>query len=628
MLDHTSSPPNLDQRPSGRFSAEGEFVGYADIVSFVRRHFWTIAGTLVVALVGALVYVCMTDPIFTARSQILIDPKMPQLLREQSGEVNFSLDNAQVESQIAVLRSEKIAMMVINELNLNKDPEFQEQKASIFGMLPLWPAGGNDTGTTEFARSRRTITTFEGRLDVRRTGLSYAIEIAFSSKDPDKAARVANTTAEAYIRDQIETKSDAAKLGSEWLEQRLAQLRTQLNNATQLAQEFRAKHDYGVRTRGEKSAEPGRQTTDGLLALPRENYTLEELEATAETYRKIYESYLQGFTTSVQRQSFPVPDARIITPATRPLAKSHPRTFLALALGGLAGVMIGFGIAIIRHSLDRSVRFSRQIRDELGLECLGKLPRMVGASDHLDEVAKAPFSRFSGSLKSVKTVVGLMNKTHSIRCLGITSVLPKEGKSTVVSNLATLFSTSGMRTLVVDADIFSPKLTETFAPDARAGLIDAVKNREQAEHYIVPASTAPFDLLPATGKIANSTDVLGFEHMQVLLKDLLLAYDIIIFDVPPANPIVDGLALSHVLDAVVVIAEWGRTPLDLLSEMVRSLRMAKISILGVIMTKVDDAAASGYDKRMAHYYPRQIKDARWGWPRGLRMAVTLLRHLQ
>jgi capsular exopolysaccharide synthesis family protein len=627
MLDHTSSLPNLDQPPSGRFSAEGEFISFNDIVSLVKRHVWTIAGSSLIAVMGALVYVSTTEPIFTARLQLLIDPNMSQLPLGQSAEINFSLDNAQVESQIAVLRSEKIATMVINELNIDKDPEFQQEKTSIFGRLQLWVSGRNSTGMTEFARSRRAITTFEAGLEVRRTGLSYAIEIAFSSQDPDKAARVANTTAEAYIRDQIETKSDTVRVGSEWLEQRLAQLRMQLNKATQLAQEFRAKHDYRIRTRGDKGAEPGRQTTDGLLDLPREDYSLEELETTAETYRKIYESYLQGFATSVQRQSFPVPNARIISPATRPLTKSHPRTILVLMLGGLAGVMVGFGIAVIRHSLDRSVRFSRQIRDELGLECLGKLPRMVGASDHLDEVAKASFSRFSGSLKSVKTVIGLMNKTQSIRCLGVTSVLPKEGKSTVVSNLATLFSMSGMRTLVVDADIFSPKLTETFAPEARAGLIDAVKNRDQAKHYIVPASTAPFDLLPATGKIANSNDVLGFEHMQVLLKDLLLSYDIIIFDVPPTNPIVDGLALSHLLDAVVVIAEWGRTPLDLLSEMVRSLRMAKISILGVIMTKVDDASASGYDKRMAHHYPRHIKDARWVRPRGLRMAVTLLRRL-
>jgi capsular exopolysaccharide synthesis family protein len=504
---------------------------------------------------------------------------------------------------MAVLRSEKIAAAVINELNLSSDPELRDGKTPIFATLRSWFLGeGDRVPETEFARSRRAIAAFEAGLDVRRTGLSYAIEIAFSSKDPEKAARVANAMAEAYIRDQIETKSDTARRGSEWLEQRLAQLRAQLNDATQLVQEFRAKHDYRIHARADKGAEPGRQTADNLLASPREDYTLEELETTAETYRKIYESYLQGFMTSVQRQSFPVADARVITPATRPLAKSHPRTTLVLALSGLLGVMIGFGTAIIRHSLDRSLRSPRQIRDELGLECLGRLPRMIGASDHLDEVAKAPFSRLSGSLKSVKTVIGLVNKTRSIRCLGITSALPREGKSTVVSNLATLFSMSGMRTLVVDADIVNPKLTKTFAPDATVGLIDAIKDRQHVKKYVISANTAPFDLLPATGQIANSTDVLHPEQMQVLLKDLFQAYDLVIFDVPPANPLVDGLALSALFDALVIVAEWGRTPIDVLSEMLRSLRMANTSILGVVMTKVDDGSVDGYGKHLTGHY--------------------------
>jgi capsular exopolysaccharide synthesis family protein len=539
---------------------------------------------------------------------------LPQLLREQSGEVNFSLDNAQVESEIAVLRSEKIAMIVINELDLNNDSEFRNQKPSIFALLRSSLLGENDSGTTElgtdkgmteFARSRRVITAFQAGLDVRRTGLSYAIEIAFSSKDPDKAARVANATAEAYIRDQIETKSDTARLGSEWLERRLAQLRAQLNTATQMAQAFRAKHDYQIRTHADKGAEePGRGTTDNLLASPAEDYTLEELETTAETYRKIYESYLQGFTASVQRQSFPVADARVITTATRPLAKSHPQTLLILASGGLIGVMIGFGIAIICHSLDSSLRFSWQIRDELGLECLGRLPRMARATDHLAEVAKAPFSRFSASLKSVKTVISLVNNTQSIRCLGITSTLPKEGKSTVASNLATLFSMAGMRTLVVDADIFNPTLTKTFVPGAAPGLIDAVQNHEEIKKYIVPARTTPFDLLPAIG---SSSDVLGSEHMQVLLKDIFKAYDLVIFDVPPANPIVDWLAFIPLLEAVVIVAEWGRTPLDLLSEMLRSLRMTKTFVLGVIMNKVEDGSVIEHNNHVARYYSSVVQ---------------------
>jgi len=604
MLDHTSLA-NLERQQTKRASDGHEFLGYADIAQFVKRNRTTILGSPLITIVGAILYILVTDPIFTARAQILIDPKMPQLLREQTGEVNFSLDNAQVESQIAVLRSEKIALTVINELNLREDPDFQDRRRSIFATLRSWIWNSNDQTLSEFEQSRRAVTMFEAGLDVRRYGLSYAIDISVSSKDPEKAARIANATADAFIRDQVETKSSTARLSSEWLEERINQLRAQLNTATQMVQEFRAKHDYRIRARPDKEPEAAAPTpTDPVEEGRRRDVTPEELETTAETYRKIYESYLQAFTATVQRQSFPVSDARVITLATKPLTKSQPKTMLVLAIGGLMGLMIGCSIAFVLHSLDRSIRSSQQIRDELGLECLGRLPRIVGAyPDHFDEVAKAPFSRFSSKLKSVKTVIGLANKTQSIRCLGITSALPKEGKSTVASNLATLFSMSGMRTLVVDADICNSTLTKNFAPNSTAGLIEAVKDREQLKHCIVPAKTTSFDLLPAvTGPIANSNDILGSEEMQVLLRDLFQSYDIIVVDLPPLNPVVDGLAISPLLDGVVVVTEWGKTPLDLISEMLRSLRMAKASILGVVMTKVDEGSQEGYGKSGAGYY--------------------------
>ena len=159
-----------------------------------------------------------------------------------------------------------------------------------------------------------------------------------------------------------------------------------------------------------------------------------------------------------------------------------------------------------------------------------------------------------------------------------------------------------MRTLVVDTDIFNSKLTKVFAPEATTGLINIVQNCDQVREYIVHAGTAPFDLLPVTG---NSNDILSSEHMQSLLKGVFQAYDIVIFDVPPANPVVDWLAFSPLLDAVVVVAEWGRTPLDLLSETLHSLRMTKAPILGVIMTKVDDESVIGYSNHMAWYYSRR-----------------------
>jgi uncharacterized protein involved in exopolysaccharide biosynthesis len=294
---------------------------------------------------AASLYLLLATPEFIARSQILIDPKTP-VLREQTREVNFSLDAAQVESQITLLRSEKIAAMVINDLKLRDDREFQGAAPAMWRTLFERPEELSEEDAS-FIRHRTAIAAFETGLIVRRVGLSYAIEIAFRSVDAKKAALIANATAEAYLRDQIDAKSDSARQGSRWLEVRLAELREQMKVATRRVQAFRANHDYRL---------PGKieETAEARSSRSVEGETLEELEATADTYRKIYESFLQAFTASVQQQSYPVSDARVITLAERPLAKSYPRTWLILGFAMLLGLTIGCGIALVRHAFGRT----------------------------------------------------------------------------------------------------------------------------------------------------------------------------------------------------------------------------------------------------------------------------------
>jgi uncharacterized protein involved in exopolysaccharide biosynthesis len=335
-------------RDDNAAAGASEIISRREIIDFFRRYGRTMVSAVIGALVVATVYLLTVESIFTARAQILIDPQTPQPLRERTGDLSFSLDSAQVESQIAVLRSEKIATMVASKLGLFADQEF-------FG--PGTPAGAaKESGQVDsYVSKRQVIQNFERNLDVRRLGLSYAIDISYSSRDPEKAARIANALADAYVQDQLATRAQSARQGSEWLEERIDLLRRQMNTATLKVQEFRAKRDYRVLQKGEQVsgtaiAQIGRDTN----AAGGDQVTIDELESTASTFRKLYESYLLAYTESVQRQSFPVSNARLITPATRPLARSHPKRLLVVALAAMLGLLAGFCIALGRASLTGS----------------------------------------------------------------------------------------------------------------------------------------------------------------------------------------------------------------------------------------------------------------------------------
>jgi capsular exopolysaccharide synthesis family protein len=617
MLDLTSRPAAPEREHA---YLRREYVTRSDIAHFVRRNASTIGRSILVSLAAAVLYVLLAQPLFTARVQLLIDPKLPQPLRESPSEPSYYLDSPQVDSQIAVLRSEGLALAVIKKLGLLEDPEFQAGRQS--GLLTLLGRifeGNENAVRSEDERNREAIARFENGLDVRRVGVSYAIDIFYTARVPEEAARIANATAEAYLQSLLDTRAEAAKVGGEWLEERVRQLRAQMNDAARRAQGFKASQDYRILKKSDRSAvEPSGQEPPRAAEEP--TTTLDELEATAQTYRKIYESFYQAFAETVQRESYPVSNARIISKATIPNHKSHPKTKLILALAALVGTLAGFGIALVKHSLDETVRSSQQVREAIGLECLGLVPqlgmssgetflvrtkravrRFIGAEAESDDYAYAlsavidnPFSPFSDGVKRLKRAVSL-SKVPPLRCIGITSALAGEGKSTIAANLAAQFAASGVRTLLIDADVRNATLSYHLAPSAEQGILEAIKAEVGLERFVVAVESMGFDLLPVAIKteLAEDGDLLVSEKMSALLNRLGETYGMIIVDLPPLRLVAESITVSALVDGVIVVAEWEVTPLPVLADEYHSLRKAQANVLGAVITKVNVSAIEG-----------------------------------
>jgi capsular exopolysaccharide synthesis family protein len=389
MQEHVTHSGYAIAANSGSSSAEGTFITHYDIKRFIKRYYATISIATLIGILLAAAYAFTAVPLFTARTQIIIDPSLPQAMHDQGSNGIFAIDNAQVESQLEVLRSEKIAMAVIDQLKLGDNPAFNGGPPSLISRIfSMFRSKGGSVD--EFAKQRSILGRLQGGLEVRRVGLSYAIDIQYRSPSPELAADIANATADAYVAEQIAARAQSARQGGFWLEERIDQLRKQMNKSALAAQEFRAKRDYRIAPRTSSAGKSSGNQTNAAskqAAANRQN-TMEELDSTAQTYRRIYESYLMAYTESVQKQSYPITNARVITPATRPLAKSHPRTKLILVFGALLGGFAGLGIAFFRHSIDRSVWGAHQIREDVGVECVASIPLLAHHAP-LSPVARA-----------------------------------------------------------------------------------------------------------------------------------------------------------------------------------------------------------------------------------------------
>ncbi len=538
---------------------EGQTVTLTDAVLFVKRWFWLIVGCTAAAVALAMAYLMTTPAEYVASAQVLIEPGKQQLLWQETPVSGVSIDNAQVESQIQVLRSEQIADSVISALKLTDDPEFRSKLAN-----------------SPYERQRIALARFEDALTARRIGQSYVIEVEFRSTNAAKAAEIANAITTAYIREQRSAKTATAEQASKWMETRITELGLKLNAAAAAAQEYRVSHGIN---------DNGNGTQNRLID------KLTELEARAEAYRKLYENFLERLTENEQQASYPVSNAQVITAASRPLAKSSPKSKLVMLLAILGGLIIGLAVAAARAILDGSVRNAKQIRQALGLDCLGSLPLYRVPADgeqpgrHV-EIVDAPFSTASEALRSIKVSIHSACRGTPPQCLGVLSLLPGDGASTIALNLAASFAMSGTKTLLIDADFREQSLSRRLAPGASAGLVEALRGGGANTIVFDPKTTAYLLPLAERGPVPNSADLLGSPAMQRLLPELKNLFATVIIDLPALLRVVDARAVGPLLDGCILVAAYGRTPLRALEEAAAILRADRVPLLGVIITQV------------------------------------------
>lgn len=572
---------------------------------------------MLITLILCVIYLKMATPIFAARAQIIIDPRVQEQWNGQTGNAVLALDTAQVESQIAVLRSERIAKSVIADLHLTDADDFQPRPSLIHRFLaPIW--GLPQTEMSPAAKSRFIMESFAGNLDVRRSGMSYAIDITFSSPNPDRAAQVANATAEAYIRYQLAARSETARVGGDWLEARTFELRNQMSAATRAVQEFKARRDYRIvrpadgRPVGAADA-PGDTERDPKTAAN----TLEELETTAQIYQRVYESFLQGFTEAVQRQSFPVADAHVLTSATAPFSKTQPRGTMILALGLLVSGLIGGCISLLRHQLDYTIRSARQIRTELGIECLGVLPILSSRtrshrSRALPSQGNVPCSQTTGrrptrsisgyftaafppfaartrnAMVATRERIEICMRPAERFSFGITSHSAGEGKSMLASNLASIFSLSGRRTLVVDANAQNPTLSVVTGTSPQLGLLEVVAGLASLDQVITTLHDSSIDMLPlgcttVLPAIFRQDDTAA---LRIMIGSMLKDYDVVIFDLPAMTPSHGNMSVYLCLDGILVAIEAGKVSRNAMEEDIHWLQTLQTKIIGSVITKI------------------------------------------
>ena len=146
-----------------------------------------------------------------------------------------------------LLRSDEVALRVIKKLNLSEDPRFlgSHRQGVLQSLLRVIAPGyfTDSPALSENERQSLALTEFDKNLTVARIGVTYAIEIDFEARYPELAAEIANATADVYIELQRTTEYDAARRASDWLEERIPEVRAKSEDAQKAVVEYKHEHN-------------------------------------------------------------------------------------------------------------------------------------------------------------------------------------------------------------------------------------------------------------------------------------------------------------------------------------------------------------------------------------------------
>ena len=350
---------------------------------------------------------------------------------------------------------------------------------------------------------------------------------------------------------------------------------------------------------------------------------MRELESSADTLRGLYHSFLQKYKelNTIQSETIPVQDARIVTRAAPQLHKSYKKAAVVLAGSVMLGLFFGAGAVVAREWAVDVFRTPKAVEQVTSMHCVmlpmvrAKRQRAAGfwggtRTLPLEEfVLDAPYSRFTETLRNVKALIDTAQPAHGAHVIGVVSSVAKEGKTTIAANLAALMiASSGARTLIIDADLHLRLLTAALAPDAREGLIEALDDPSRLASLVSKRERSGLDVLPCAlpTRVPNAAELLGSPKMEQLLDAARNTYDYIIVEIAPIMSVVDVKKIERFIDNFVFVVEWGQTKRSLVLEALSEAENIRERLVGVVLNKADPAALRSIEaykgERFKKYY--------------------------
>jgi polysaccharide biosynthesis transport protein len=325
----------------------------------------------------------------------------------------------------------------------------------------------------------------------------------------------------------------------------------------------------------------------GMAESARRLNQFKRLESELISAKELYNSYLKKHGETAATSGTSLGSVRVVDHATVPVVPYRPKIMMNLAIGMVAGLLLGVFAMFVTEQLDDRIQSPREVEGFVGLEVLAMIPKLtegLSAGDAPvllnDQSALPEFESFRGLRAEIVT---RLESVQGSKVVCILSALQSEGKSTVTANLAKVIAMEGRRVLVFDADLRRPSQRRLIGTEGGIGLDAVLRGQSTLEQAVQKSRIVGVDVLGAWEGTSGAAELAGTARFDEALRWARATYDYVLIDSAPVNQVSESALVARQANATLLVIREGQTRRSAAVAAIRRLLGMRVHVAGAIL---------------------------------------------
>jgi len=341
---------------------------------------------------------------------------------------------------------------------------------------------------------------------------------------------------------------------------------------------------------------------DMLNSLPLVERQLINIERHYKLSESIYLFLLEKRTETGILGASNVSNARVLEPTllqnARLVSPNKKQNFI---IGLILAILVPIIFFTLKQTFNTDITSFQDIKDNTDIPFAGSVGRNFSGSELV--VIDRPKSNLSEGFRNIRSNVEFLIDQNSdkAKLILLTSSVSGEGKTFCSENLASIYSLSSKKTILIGADLRKPRMFRIFSDDNSLGLSNYLSGNISIDKLIKKSEYPYLHYINSGPNPPNPAELLEKDSMNNLLDYLKKEYDYIIIDTPPVCLVSDVLSLIDKVDLTLYVVRQNYTKLGFLSYIDEMYKSKKIKNISIIMNDTDYSLGYGYNYGQGYY---------------------------